>query len=217
MLASNIHTWCGVNSDEVDWEISNLAPYLFELMEALSVVVHNIPETWPNLGMGGIKCGGKLTTCINFTQSPKDHMLLRSAVSLTGDAHCVTKRLKKLKVGALKSPIDDLHTELDKLRNFRNFLTHLDDRFNDRKSHGITGATQTGCGIEYTETASECFHLMLVGNTVHYSDYKLAKEADVGRAAFERILAASEKVAEVFNTPPDIAKILARFGSPSPP
>lgn len=217
MLISNIHTWCGANSKEVDGEVCNLAPYLFELMDALSVVVRNIPETWPNLGMVRMMCGGKQATCINFTQSPADLMFLRSAVSLTGDAHCVTKCLKKLKVGALKPSINNLHAELDKLRNFRNFLTHLDDRFNDRKAHGITGATKTGCGIEYTDTASECFHLMLVGNTVHYSDQKLAKEADVGKAAFERILALSGRVAEVFNEPPEDRQDLATFGFPSAP
>jgi hypothetical protein len=217
MLSADINTWCGVNSDEVDWQVSNLAPYLFELMKSLAVVVNNIPETWPNLGVSGMQLGGKQTTCINFTQSPKDHMLLRSAISLTGDAHCVTKCLRTMKIGSLKQPIDNLHAELDKLRDFRNFLTHLDARFSDRAVHGISGATKTGCGIEYTETASDCFHLMLVGNTVHYSDRKLAKEAHVGKEVFQKILAETEKVAEVFNEPIDMAKILARFHNPPQP
>ncbi|MHA3736088.1 hypothetical protein ACXR0M_10455 [Pseudomonas sp. Eth.TT006] len=214
-IASAIHEWCGNNG--IDHEVTNLAPYLIELMQSLEVVVHNMPDTWSNLGMAGMRLGGTGTTSINFTQSPGEHMLLRSAISITGDAFCVTKCLKGLQIGNIEVPIDNLHAELGKLRDFRNFLTHLDDRFKDRKKHGIAGKTTTGCGIEYLDSASDCFHLMLVGNTVHYSDYKIAKEADVGKPAFIDILIATKKLIDVFNKPPDIANFLARLQAPPSP
>lgn len=211
-LRSNIHRWCC--SNDVDFEICNLSGYLFELMDALDFTVGNMADNWPNPKPKKMQIGGSNTTVLALPLPPKELMLFRSAISLTGDAHCVTKALLTLKLGDLKSPVEKLHAELDKQRDLRNFLTHLNDRLIDRKTHGISGFTKTECGIEYTESASGNFHLILADNTVHYSDRGKAKKASVSRAFFIKIIMTNLELVKVFNTAADPQSFFAPNGFP---
>jgi hypothetical protein len=86
----------------------------------------------------------------------------------------------------LESPISLLSQTANKFRDIRNFFAHLNDMLL-KPSERIAGACQTDCGIEYGDAAKECFHLVLVENSIHFSHRGKAKQVDVGKWAFNDI------------------------------
>ena len=94
----------------------------------------------------------------------------------------------------MKPNIDALIVELDRFRSLRNFFAHFDERISDLNKHGITGAQNTNCGISYTANATGCFHIVLVGNVIHFSSNGTAEEIDVGKDSFLQVLQASRSI-----------------------
>ena len=127
---------------------------------------------------------------IGISLSPEALSLLRAAIGLAGDAYCIAKRLSQIELASLKQPLSELLRELERLRNLRNFFAHLDDRLANLDEHGITGSIQTNCGIEYSG-ATGCFHLVLVGNVLHFVSKGAALETDVGKTSFLGLLASA--------------------------
>ena len=150
-----VHWWSAEN--QPDNEVRTLLSFLFENFDALYFAVSNFPEHWSCDSALSVQSGGTHGMHINMGLSPDKMVLLRSAISLSGDIYCILKRLNSLETRGLKSGIDDLILETEQFRVLRNFFAHFDDRITDFDRHGISGEHSTNCGITYTATAKGCF------------------------------------------------------------
>ena len=134
-----------------------------------------------------MRCGGTNSLVISFDIGPEALFALRGAVGLSGDAYCLVRRLQASKIERLNQPLAEMATALEKFRDLRNFFSHLDDRLAHLDRHGITGTVSAGCGIEY-ENAKGCFHLVLMGNRIHFTSSGVALEVDVSKVAVLNML-----------------------------
>ena len=174
----------------MDPSTRHLMPFLFSTLDALYATVLPFPAVWGPKIAPGIRIGGTHNTYINLQLTPGSFSLLRAAIGLAGDAFCIAKRLTEINLGNLQAPLSTLHLDLNRWRYLRNFFSHLDDRLGNLDKHGITGSENTNCGIEYNG-ATGCFHLLLVGNTIHFSSEGGAHEVDVGKESFGALLASA--------------------------
>lgn len=177
--------WCRENA--VDPMARRLLPFFFETLDALYATVLRFPVAWASDAQMPIKSGARYSMYIGISLSPEALSLLRAAIGLAGDAYCIANRLSQIELASLKQPLSELLSELQRLRDLRNFFAHLDDHLANLDKHGITGSIQTNCGIEYSG-ATGCFHLVLVGNVLHYVRNGSALETDVGKTSFLGLL-----------------------------
>lgn len=96
---------------------------------------------------------------------------------MTADMYRITTAIvKNTETGDLKPHLNKIKRSSNKYRDLRNFFEHIDDRLTDFNKHGISGETNTNCGIYYQENAKECFHLVFDGSSFHFSDEKNQKK-----------------------------------------
>jgi len=198
MFASNHistagHWWRAENN--VDAQAYPLLLFLFRTLDALYADVQRFPQQWAGDKPMGIRSGGKYGMYIGLSLSPDSFALLRAAIALQGDSYFIGKRLESLNVGGALKAISQLVQELERFRELRNFFSHLDERIANLDEHGITGTVKTNCGIEY-DSAYGCFHLVLVGNVLHFSNKGAPAEADVSKTSFLRLLQSSRSIYE---------------------
>lgn len=184
-VQSATHWWCAENT--VDPSVRRLLPFLFETLDALYATVLRFPDEWASDIPMRIQSGATHSMYIGIPLSPDALSLLRAAIGLVGDAFCIAKRLSLIDLRNLADPISRLLAQLEQFRDLRNFFAHLDDRLSNLDRHGITGTIQTNCGIEYNG-ANGCFHIVLLGNVLHFSSKGSALEADVGKNTFLGLL-----------------------------
>ena len=187
-----VHWWSAENKP--DPEVRALLPFLFENLDSLYFSVSNFPNSWSCGATLGIQSGGTHGMYFKMGLPPDMSVLLRSAISLSGDIYCILKRLGSLETKNLGQSIASLTQELEKFRALRNFFAHFDDRISDLDRHGITGVQSTNCGINYTENAKGCFHMAIVGNIFHFSSNGKAEEVDVGKESFLKVLHSSRAI-----------------------
>jgi hypothetical protein len=190
MFASNhvqtaTHWWCSENA--VDPSVMRLIPFLFETLDALYATVLRFPESWTSDTPTHIRSGATHSMYIGISLPPEGLSLLRAAIGLSGDAFCIAKRLSLTDLASINDPLSKLLAELERLREVRNFFSHLDDRLAKLDKHGITGSVHTNCGIEY-DGATGCFHLVLLGNVLYFVSKGSALEANVGKKSFLDLL-----------------------------
>jgi len=164
-----------------------LLPSLFQAIDSLYTVTRDIPSPWASTGIS-IGEIGATKNIVMFNIPPLNsqrYLLLRTVLFLTNDVIAFSKPLKDLQ--ELDNPLKTLTQAAKRFKDIRNFFTHLDERLSNLSKHGITGAIKTNCGIEYTSTAQGCFHLILIGDELHYSSHGEAKEINVGRSAFDPV------------------------------
>ncbi len=191
-IQSAVHWWSAENSPDND--VRSLLPFLFENIDALYFSITQFPEKWSCESLMGIHNSGKYNRYFKMGLNPRDTVILRSAISLSGDVYCIVKRLSNIDSKSLQPAIDNLLTELDKYRKLRNFFAHFDDRITNLERHGITGAKTTECGINYTEQTVGCFHMAMTGNTFHFCSEGNAETIEVGKDNFIEIINAIEPI-----------------------
>ena len=189
VIRTAVHWWCAERSNlGTDHPIRSILPFVFQTLDSLYIATRGIPSPWTNIIPAGVKMGGTNNFIIDIPLSPKDYALLRAVLSLTSDLYSLLTPLKKTgNLMELSSPLLQLHRNTKQFKDVRDFFTHLDERLSKLSVHGITGATKTNCGVEYTDTAQECFHLRLIGDKIHFTSYRKAMEVDVGKSAFDFI------------------------------
>ncbi|MFB8328074.1 hypothetical protein ACWGJ1_10640 [Bacillus wiedmannii] len=184
--------------DSFNESMYTLLPFIFQSLDALYITTRDIPTEWTkNKSLRG-RVSGNRSKKIILPNSALDYIKLRSSLSFVSDLHLLLKALiKEGNLMELEEPIKHLYNEVDKFRDVRNFFTHLDDRLLNFEKHGVSGKTTTNCGIEYGEDAVDCFHLVLLGNKIHFTEYKKSLEAEVGRDAFNAIFRSCSGIYEV--------------------
>ncbi|MGW6663068.1 hypothetical protein [Peribacillus sp. NPDC055009] len=121
--------------------------------------------------------GGTKQVVIQLPLNPAEYFHLRGILAMTADMYRITSAIvKNSETGDLKSHLNKIKRSSNKFRDLRNFFEHIDDRLTDFNKHGISGETETNCGISYTESAKDCFHLVFDGFSFHFSDEKKSKE-----------------------------------------
>jgi len=151
----------------VDEQLGKLIPFLFQTLEGLHFAVNNFPATWPSHQIPPVTNHGSSNLVIGFDLEAGQYMILRSAISLAGDAFLLCRTMKKLNSGELASPLDTLFTALEKYWPIRNAFTHLDERVTLKK-HLLNGSARTDCGIVYGAASRDSYHLVLADNHIHF-------------------------------------------------
>jgi len=191
-VLESAHWWCAENN--VDDRVYSLVLFLFENLDALYTVLPDFPDRWASDDTFNMRSGGTHGMYLRNPSNPRDFAVLRSAVSLSGDIFCIVKRLGNLNIGNLSNSVVALGDYLEEFRELRNFYAHLDERLTNLDRHGITGEQSTKCGITYTKDAKGCFHLILVGNTLHFSSNGIPMAIDVGKPRFLHILELAKEI-----------------------
>jgi len=191
-ISQAAHWWRAEN--DVDDEVYSLLLFLFRNLDALYVTVSNFPKKWAPDETTNICSSGTHGMYLDIPLAPGRFAILRSAISLSGDIFCIVKRLSNLNIGNISDSVIEFGDYLDEFRELRNFFAHLDDRLADLDHHGITGEHDTNCGIRYTKNSKGCFHMLIIGNTLHFSSEGVPMEIDLGKPRFNRILELSKNI-----------------------
>ncbi|MDZ4649878.1 hypothetical protein ORM67_04575 [Bacillus cereus] len=197
-LESATHWWLFERRESFNESMYTVLPFIFQSLDALYITTRNIPTKWTKNELLRGSVNGTRSKKIILPDSAEDYIILRSSLSFVSDLHLLLKALiKKGNLMELEEPITHLYDEINKFRDVRNFFTHLDDRLLGLENHGISGKTTTNCGIEYGEDAVDCLHLVVLGNKIHFTQYKKSLEAEVGRDAFNAIFRSCKGIYEV--------------------
>ena len=167
--------------------IRTIVPFLFQAINSLYIATRRIPTPWTTNTEMPVKTGGTRGLYISLNIDPENYLLLRAILALTGDVHLCCKSLTTHRLLELKAPVKKLLVNTKDFYEVRSFFTHFDEVLSTPLKHGISGATKTNCGIEYTSSAKECRHLVLVRDKIHFSYRQRAAEADISKSAFNAI------------------------------
>ncbi|TXR91218.1 hypothetical protein DN390_29635 [Bacillus sp. SH7-1] len=198
-LESATHWWfVERRKDSFNESMYTVLPFIFKNLDALYIITRNIPREWTKNELLRGRVNGTRSKKIILPNSLVDYINLRSSLSFVSDLHLLLKTLiEEGNLMDLEEPIEHLYNEISKFRDVRNFFTHLDERLLKLEKHGVSGKNTANCGIEYGEDAVECFHLVLSGNKIHFTQNKKLLEAEVGRDAFNAIFRSCRGVYEV--------------------
>jgi len=173
----------------------NIIPFIFQSLNSLYIATGHCPSPWMRNNAAGVTEGGSNTLIIFMPIRPEYYLLLRAILSLATDIYLSCKALRESgDLMELKLPVKQLLRNSKKFYPIRSFFTHLDEVLAKPNKHGITGAHKTNCGIEYTDTAKECVHLVFKGDEIHFSHKHNVKEVDVGKKAFNGIFESARLV-----------------------
>ena len=174
--------------------ILRLVPFLFQVIESLYFQIRKLPL---HPGIGADKKGVSDSYGIIFSMflPPEQFTTLRIILSLIGDIYNPSKILKENSHLAELTPfINELFERTDKFRKVRNFFTHLDEVLTDMDRHGVNGPVKTRCGIEYTEAAKRCIHLVWYQNVLHFTYSKEVCEITIDKFVFDPIFQIAKKI-----------------------
>ncbi|CAN7409417.1 hypothetical protein LJR015_004007 [Peribacillus frigoritolerans] len=172
-IRSAIHWWRAENdlsssTTTISW-VFKTGEALYQAIEVLATGIKK-----ESLGM---MMGGSRNFVINLRLTPAEYFHLRGILAMTADMYRITTAIvNNTETGALKPHLNKIKRSSNKFRDLRNFFEHIDDRLINLNEHGISGETNTNCGISYQENTVDCFHLVFDGTSFHFSDEKKAKE-----------------------------------------
>jgi len=170
-------------------------PYLDLALSTVFYFVQSLYHGTRNLSLlsiSGINSGEKkisesMTTTIGIFVQPENYANFRAVLSLVGDLYNYLGLVRKYDLLELKPKIDQLYEATNKFRDVRNAFTHLGEGLTNLEKHGVNGPLKTNCGIEYTETAKNCFHLIIDNEKIYFTSFKKANEIYVGKDAYNSI------------------------------
>jgi hypothetical protein len=180
-------------------------PFLFEVIEALYLETRKLP-LHSRSGVQSNQIEKDYVLTIGMFLQSDEYATLRSILSLTGDIYNLTTPLLKIKDGSLlelEASIRKLFDCANIFRGVRNFFTHLDDVLTNMDKHGITGATSTDCGIQYTDKARGCVHLVWKSddNSIHFTYRGGVYKTTIEKSAFNSIFTAARELYSNLVTP----------------
>ena len=195
VIQEAIHWWCAERHGRgIDPNVRNVLPFAFKTLDSLYVVTKALPDVLADVMPTRIQQGGLRNIVLQFPISVETYTGFRSSLAFAGDLFCLLRGVSDSELMELSAPLKKLLDEASRFRHVRNFFTHLDERITNLSEHGISGQLETDCGIFYKETARDCFHLVLAGNTLHFTEKKRPIQAEVGRHAFDPIFSAARVV-----------------------
>ena len=181
--------------------IVRLLPFLFDTLDALYFVTRSLPLQPMVGGMTGIQLTSPYSLTIGISLEPKDHVTLRSTLSLTGDIYNISYVLIKNKhLLELEKPLNDLFNVANKFRNARDFFTHIEQMMTDMKGNGISGPVASKSNLRYTNTAKSCVHLIWHDNKMYYTKGTKDLQTRIDREAFNPIFEQAEKIYEIITS-----------------
>jgi hypothetical protein len=174
--------------------ILRLVPFLFQVIESLYFQTRKLP-LHPGIGAPNKEISDSYEITFIMFLPPEQFSTLRVILSLVGDIYNPLKILKKNDQLAELTPfINELFEHAYNFRKVRNFFTHLDEVLTDMDKHGVNGPVKTRCGIEYTEAAKRCVHLVWQQNALHFTYSKEVCETTIDRPVFVPIFQIAKKM-----------------------
>lgn len=179
--------WMERKHDGAHHFILRLVPFLFQVIESLYFQTRKLP-LHHGIGASYKEISESYEITFSMFLPAEDFTTLRVILSLIGDMYNPLQILKKNDHLAELTPfINELFEHTDKFRNVRNFFSHLDEVLTDMVKHGVNGPAKTNCGIEYTEAAKGCVHLVWQQNVLHFTFQKKICEITIDRFVFDPI------------------------------
>lgn len=181
--------------DETDNRIVFLISSSFYFLHSL----HSLMKDYSLPSISGIMSGVKKISDSEgihlgmFPHSEK-YASFRAAISLTGDIYNALSPILQHDLMELRPKIQNLYDAANKFRSVRNFFTHLGNVLREPEKHGVDGPLQTEFGAEYTDTAKNCFHLVMHNETIYFTYYKKAEKLYVGKSAFIPMFDAAREI-----------------------
>jgi hypothetical protein len=174
--------------------ILRFVPFLFQVIESLYFQTRKLPLRH-GIGASDKEISDSYEITFSMFLPPEEFTTLRVILSLVGDIYNPLKILKKNDHLAELTPfITELFECAYKFRKVRNFFTHLDEVLTDMDKHGVNGPAKTRCGIEYTEAARGCIHLIWQQNVLHFTYRKETCEITIDRFVFDPMFQIAKKV-----------------------
>lgn len=160
--------WFMERNKIIDSKIGLLFSTMFYVLDALhsKVTILALPSI---SGKQDKKVGSQYAMTLGMFPSPENYANFRSVLSLVGDLYNILEAIQEYDLLELKPLIDNLYEKTDSFRDVRNFFTHLDDALHNLKKHGVNGELKTNCGIQYENTAKNCFHLIIDNETIYFT------------------------------------------------
>jgi hypothetical protein len=191
ILAAANRWWIDRKQKDVHHFILRNVPFLFEVIGALYLETRKLPLQSVNK-IPPRKIDQDYVFTIGMFLQSDEYAILRSILSLIGDIYNLTTPLLNLKNGyllELEDSVKKLFDYANRFREARNFFTHLDEVLTNMDKHGITGAANTGCGIQYTNKARGCIHLVWNSdeNTIHFTYQGKAQKIRIEKSVFDPI------------------------------
>ncbi len=196
-----VHWWFAERNSICSPRIRYLIPEIIKNVQSLYYGLGNFDNPLnPNISFS-IHSDGKNCYYFNLPITPQKYFYLRGVIALLSDIYFLAEILiNDNNLQELEKPLKNLYAETNKFREARNFFTHLNERLSNTTKHGITGELSTNCGINYGSSAIGCFHLILIGNILHFTNYGKAEEIDLSRESFEPIFEATKEIYKVITS-----------------
>jgi hypothetical protein len=167
---------------------------VFQVIESLYFQTRKLP-LHPGSGAANKQVSDSYAITFSMFLPPKQFTTLRIILSLVGDIYNPLEILKKKDHLAELTPfINELFEYADKFRKVRNFFTHLDEVLTNMDRHGVNGPAKTRCGIEYTEAAKACVHLVWYQNVLHFTYSKEVCEITIDKFVIDPIFQIARKI-----------------------
>lgn len=196
--------WCAErNAQNISEHLPQIIPHLFKTLDALYLTVKELPNMEIQEGTGRISGGGKTgeqskTFIIDIPLNPKDYVVFRSCVSLVGDVyHLITPLIKENRLAELLNPLKELMDSADKFRDLRNFLTHIDERFTEKRynkieKHSISLTDENG---HY-----ESFYFVYSDGIIRFTEFETVKQVPFDVESFKPIFKSAQAVYKVITS-----------------
>jgi hypothetical protein len=189
---SAIYTWWieRRESGAHHWITKNL-PYVFDTLDALQPEISKLPLSNPLGQRIQRKVEKPYTYTYNMFLSPRDYGTLRLILSLSGDLYNLLTPLVRNESACFEigKYVKELYRLANAFRQIRNFFTHLDEVITDMDVHGISGPVSSACGIDYSESATNCVHLVWDRNTntIYFTYHNYEYQVTIDKPTFQPI------------------------------
>ncbi len=194
---ASIHWWRENKERGANYLVPKLLPLLFDTIDALYLVTRNLPlRAVP--GATGPEITKDNTLTIGILLDAKDHVTLRSTLSLIGDIYNISRAFLKNKgLLELEKPIRDLYDAASKFRHARDFFTHIEQMITNMEGNGISGPQISKSGLIYTESAKSCVHLIWKNKVLYFTKDRREWRTPFNKEDFDSIFEKSKKIYEV--------------------
>ncbi len=196
-IAPNNHITASEEIQESTHLLETVAPFIFQTLDYLYVSIEHIPTPWTSKIPGRGKTGGKRSLAILNFPPPQEYLLLRSLLSLTSDIQDTTGSLLHKTKGnlmELEPLLKNLRDSTNHFIDVRNLFTHLGERLLQYDKHGITGATKTKYGLEFSDDAEDNLYIVFSEDTIHFSFEKRPMDVDIGKPEFKQIFESAQLI-----------------------
>jgi hypothetical protein len=195
-------------------KLTELMHLLFRTLDALYLETRKLPFSAQS-GVTGRPKKKPDSFIFSMWLNDADYVALRSILALSGDLIYVLEKLMTLpgllELGPFMKP---LYKPANEFRDARDFFTHMDEALRDHSKHGISGPTiLEGCGVEFTEKATNNVYVIWHDNTLYFSFERKQRKIVLTRPEFDEIFNQTRQLyAKIIDNP-----TTQQSGNPIPP